>query len=235
MEIFSGFPVKTTCTPMPDLVFSSLLPQIQDTAELRVTLHLIWLLHQKQDYPRYVTLRDILEDRALLSGFSTDPAAETSRGLALALERGTFLRITVEEKDGKPEDLYFLNSDADRGVLERMKRGKLVSDASSRLKMPPPLEGRSNIFALYEDNIGLLTPIIAEELKEAERLYPTSWIEDAFKLAIRLNRRRWQTVAKILERWATEGKDDGKPGRDSKKDTDPGRSWKERYPDIVRD
>ena len=33
-------------------------------------------------------------------------------------------------------------------------------------------EKSPNIFTMYEENIGLLTPMIAEELRDAEKTYP---------------------------------------------------------------
>ena len=35
---------------------------------------------------------------------------------------------------------------------------------------------KPNIFSLYEANIGIITPLIAEELKDAELQYPEAWI-----------------------------------------------------------
>jgi DNA replication protein len=60
---------------------------------------------------------------------------------------------------------------------------------------------------LYEQNIGPLTPLLAEELMDAERTYPASWLEDAFREAVELNKRSWRYVQRILERWAAEGKE----------------------------
>jgi DnaD/phage-associated family protein len=67
---------------------------------------------------------------------------------------------------------------------------------------------RPNIFVLYEQNIGPLTPLLAEELVEAEDTYPALWIEDAFREAVELNKRSWRYIQRILERWAAEGKTD---------------------------
>jgi len=36
------------------------------------------------------------------------------------------------------------------------------------------------------------TYMIAEELKEAEKLYPARWIEEALKEAVMLNKRSWK-------------------------------------------
>jgi DnaD/phage-associated family protein len=90
-----------------------------------------------------------------------------------------------------------------------------------------------NIFAIYEQNIGMITPMIAEELKEAERLYPPRWIEEAFKEAVTLNKRSWKYIARILERWASEGKDSGEHRRDIKKDG-PDKYIKGKYGHLVK-
>ena len=95
-------------------------------------------------------------------------------------------------------------------------------------------EEKPSIFALYEQNIGLLTPMIAEELKEAEKLYPVSWIEEAFKEAVSLNKRNWRYIARILERWASEGKESGEFRRDSKEEKGPSRYLKGKYGHLVR-
>ena len=66
--------------------------------------------------------------------------------------------------------------------------------------------------------MGLLQPLVADELRQAEREYPSEWIEEAFRLAAEANVRRWSYVRAILERWSTEGKGDGTSRRDSKED-----------------
>ena len=76
---------------------------------------------------------------------------------------------------------------------------------------------RPNIFAQYEDNIGMLTPMVADELREAESHYPMSWIDEAFKEAVTQNKRSWRYVSRILERWDREGRHHGKSGRYPKK------------------
>ncbi|MBI2942219.1 MAG: DnaD domain protein [Chloroflexi bacterium] len=72
--------------------------------------------------------------------------------------------------------------------------------------MAPAAAG--NIFERYEQNIGLLTPLIVEAIREAEKLYPAAWIEEAIGEAVKYNRRSWKYVERILERWAVEGKQD---------------------------
>ncbi len=208
---FAGFPRKVRFTPVPSPLFGPLLEQIDDLAELKCTLRVIWLLHEKRGFPRYVTLADLLGDRVLAKGLRGDgdsPRGAIARGLGLAVERGTLL---ASESGGK-ERIYMLNTEADRKALGDMA-GRPAKEARAPRSQPAPeypVE-RPNIFSLYEDNIGMLSPMIAEDLKEAEEAYPEKWIEDAFREAVANNKRSWRYIETILERWAREGRSDGGP------------------------
>jgi DNA replication protein len=136
------------------------------------------------------------------------------------------------EREGEPEDVYFVNTEANREVIARVENGELSLGALPRTQ-PYVKEERPNIFTLYEQNIGLLTPMIAEELKEAEEMYPAPWIEDAFREAVSLNKRSWRYIARILQRWSSEGKESGESRRDSKKKRDPDRYVKGKYGHLV--
>jgi DnaD/phage-associated family protein len=65
---------------------------------------------------------------------------------------------------------------------------------------------RPNIYVLYEQNIGLLTPLLANELEDAADHYPADWVEDAFREAVQQNKRNWKYIRAILRRWETEGR-----------------------------
>ena len=69
-------------------------------------------------------------------------------------------------------------------------------------------EGMLDI-AFSESNIGMLSPMIADELKEAEALYPSDWIADAFREAALQNARNWRYIVRILESWEREGRSRG--------------------------
>jgi DnaD/phage-associated family protein len=80
---------------------------------------------------------------------------------------------------------------------------------------------RSNIFKLYEQNFGALTPMIADALKDAEATYPAEWIENAMTEAVENNKRNWKYVEAILKRWQVDGPQSKKSGgtRDNSKRT----------------
>ena len=204
--------------PVPSPVFGPLLEQIDDLAELKCTLRVIWLLHQRRGFPRIVTLGDLRADRtldrALAQQGSMRPRLEDV--LARAVERGTLVMGSVRRGDAE-EPAYALNIEADRRALEAIGAVGLSANDGAPAEPAYAASERPNIFALYEDSIGMLSPIIADELREAESLYPPTWVEEAFREAVAQNKRSWRYVARILERWEREGRGDGEPGRHPKK------------------
>ena len=205
MKKFDGFADKMRYSSIPSAFFSAVVPDIEDIEELKATLHAMRLLIPKKGYPRYITFGDMLEG-------STMSKNALRSGLELAVSRGTILSVNLEN-DG----IYLLNTEADREAVDKIENGHIHIGQLFKGQPKETLK-RPNIFELYEGNIGVLTPMIAEALKEAEELYPADWIEEAIREAVSLNIRKWKYIASILERWAVEGKDVGKTGPDSKKD-----------------
>ncbi len=236
MKGFVGFPAgRLRFTPVPDLFFSELLPQIDNLPELKVTLHVIWILHLQKGPIRWVRREELLHDGVLLRGLKgagTTPERLVEEGLERAVARGTLLHLTGRRPDGGQEDWYLLNSEQGRRTVEKVGQGELELAPAAVLEEPQLELERPNIFVLYEQNIGTLQPMIGEELQEAEERYPAEWIAEAFKIAAEQNVRKWRYIRAILERWATEGKDDGKAGRDPEQDRY--RYIKGRYKDYVK-
>ena len=221
---FSGFSRDTAYTSVPNQLFGPLLEEIEDMAELKVTLRGIWLCHRQRGMPRMTPLAEFTRDRALLRGLGgsgVDAAQEVKRGLALAVARGTFLRYKPETP-GEGQEFYLLNTDHDRRALEKLQ-GRRIPEVESSLQagddLNPDLAPKPNIFTLYEENIGMLSPMLAEELKDAEETYPEEWLREAFAISVRENRRSWRYISGILRRWAAEGRDHGKPGRHPQEDS----------------
>ncbi len=236
MKEFQGFPARMEFTSIPNVFFSSLLPQITDMAELKTTLHVIAALYRKKGHPRYVSCGELLADTGLMDGLKAigDSPEDVLRGaLKMAAERGTLIRLALD-KDGDSEDVYLLNTASDRQTVAKIESGELKL---AGLKPSPQayvaVEELPDIFTLYEQNIGMLTPMIADELRDAENQYPEGWIRDAVKEAVLHNKRSIKYIAKILENWSVEGRSDGTYQRDSKK-TDPDKYVKGKYGHMVR-
>jgi DnaD/phage-associated family protein len=236
MSQFTGFPAKMQFTALPNLFFSHLLPQISDVAELKTTLYIFWVIYNKRGYPRFTTYRELAGNSGLMAGLrEKGKSADEILGDALdrAVERGTILHLVLDI-DGVPEDIYLLNTESDRRLVSRIQNGELsLSGLKAGGQAHIKTEELPDIFRLYEENIGMLTPLIADELREAEKLYPEAWIRDAIAEAVNQNKRKWSYISAILERWAAEGKSDGTYQRDIKK-TGPDKYLKQKYGHMVR-
>ena len=90
-------------------------------------------------------------------------------------------------------------------------------ESGIRQILSAPLE-RPNIFKLYEENIGPLTPLIADALKDAEEIYSAEWIAETIELAVKNNKRNWKYCEAILKRWKEEGRAEKQDRRDAEKD-----------------
>ncbi len=204
MTTFNGFTDSETFTQVPDSFFRQLLNEITDTDELKVTLYALWRI-EHMDGPFRAMCQPDFEVEAL--GLSAD---EIAAGVAKAVERGSLLK-SVHEADV----FYFLNSPRGRAAAEAFAKGNWR--ASAQVRSAPPME-RPNVFKLYEENIGPLTPLIADALKDAESLYYPEWIEEALIIAVKNNKRSWKYVEAILKRW----KEEGRNGQKDKQNADKG-------------
>lgn len=212
---FAGFPSRPQATAIPNVFFSDVLAGLaDDPAAVGVALYAFRLLMAARGFPRYIEAGALASDASLAAYLAAancgDDALE--RGLARACDAGVLLPLTVE-REGARRTLYFLNAPADRRGLEAVRSGA-VDLGRPVAATPPPAQPRSGVFALYESLVGTLSPLIADELAEAERLYPPEWLEAAFREAAAQNARSWRYVSRILERWAVEGRDHAKTERD---------------------
>jgi len=234
MTQFQGFPSggRVQFTAVPNAFFSAVLPQITDIHELKATLHIIAALYNRKGYPRFIRYGELVGDATLMQGLNG--SEETLRdALKKAVERGTLLSLSVENESAS-EDIYFLNDESSRQAVEKIRSGELkLSGLKAGTQVPVPTEELPDIFTLYEENIGMLTPMIADELRDAEKLYPLDWIRDAVKEAALHNKRNIKYIAKILENWSVEGRSDGTYQRDSK-ETGPQKYFKGKYGHMVR-
>ena len=213
MRSFAGFPPGAMRqTPIPDLFFSELLPAIDTRDELVLTLFMFWSLNRQEGYPRYLTMAELRRETVLQQALAHPPQPDLEAALCQAVdracERGTLLRLRIADQEGE-EAYLFINTPEGRRAVEQVKDGSLILERRGFVREAQPVEPRPTIYELYEQNVGLLQPLIAEQLQQAEADYPPEWIEDAFRIAIESNVRNWRYIAAILDRWSREGKDDG--------------------------
>ena len=213
---FGGFLVATDpAVAVPRAFFTDVAPQVTEIAELQTTLAVFRLAAEAGGLEEPVAHEAILRDRPLraalrVTGSPREPDRRIVTGLDLAVGRGSLLAFAAEA--GTARRLwYYVNTPVNQALVAAMARGAVA---------PPPVvwpDGavptvvpeRPNVFRLYEQNIGLLTPLIADHLVDALERYPQEWIEDAIAEAVAYNRRSWRYVQRILEQWATQGRGSG--------------------------
>ena len=194
---FDGFPSGSRSVPVPAPLLGSLLAEIDDGAELRCTLRFFWHLAQRRGFGRAVPAPVLLTDEVLLRALGSTDAVR--RALDAAVARGTLLAAA----DAAGERTYLANDPDGRRAARAMAPD--VGERGSSAEATAPAE-RPNVFELYETNIGMLTPMLAEQLRDAEATYPEEWIEAAMREAVDNNARTWRYVARVLERWAKQGR-----------------------------
>ena len=234
MKTFEGFNAKAGFTRIPNSFFNQLMSQIDDITELRLNLYIMSKIYIMKGFPRFLRLSEITADASFLSSASRPSTAlkSLSKALDYATQRGTILQLEVVIS-GETETLYFLNDDEGKRAIEAIAIGKVKLTDIEPIDIPEPTSPIPNVFKLYEDNIGMLSPMLADELKVAEKDYPTQWIADAIKEAVENNKRNLKYILKILERWAAQGKEDGTHQRRFEKE-DPDKYVKGKYGHLVR-
>ncbi len=201
MTKFIGFSDSETFTQIPDSFFRQLLNEISDGDELKVTLYALWRMEHMDGPIR--ALREIDFDVNDL-GITE---MEVHSSLDKALEHGSLLRSSHGN-----DVFYFLNSPRGRVAAEAFTKGDWLEKGNIH---STPME-RPNIFKLYEENIGPLTPMIADALKDAENTFSPGWIAEAMELAVKNNKRNWKYAEAILKRWKEEGRAEKQDRRDNK-------------------
>lgn len=190
---------------LPAYFFSELLPAIDDLAELKLTVFCLAALGQKEGKHRYLRFSELQSDESLQKALAAAGSAwlETLRvNLNRAVARGALLEAAIAP--GETVECFYLPNDTKgQALYEQIQRGDWRPTADDDIEVLPP---RPSIYALYEENIGALTPMIAESLAEAQASHPREWIEDAIRYAVERNARSWRYISKVLEAWQQEGR-----------------------------
>lgn len=213
---FGGFLISTDpVVGVPQAFFTDVLPQLTDISEIQVTLAVFRLAATSGGFEAPLQAEAILRDAALRAalrvvGSPREPDNRIQTGLDLALGRGTLLRFAAEQR-GKRTVWYYVNTPVNQALIAAMSRGAIAPPPVvwDEGEIPHIVPDRPNVFRLYEQNVGLLTPLIADRLVDALETYPAAWIEEAIAEAVSYNRRSWRYIQRILEQWASAGRDPG--------------------------
>lgn len=218
---FSGFrEEQLELVRLPETFFTQLLPLVDSLPQLRLLLYLFWYFEQQEGEIRHILYKNLAADPVLLQ--MTGGEAGLQKALQDLITIGAVLNAQPENES---EVHYFINSPQGRKAVKAIQNRQWQRNIQSKIPIQMPGD-RPNIFELYEQNIGVITPMIAEILKDDEKNYPNDWIEEAIRIAVTRNVRKWKYVQAILERWQKEGRGNEQNRRDDSQDPDSYRkSW----------
>ena len=219
--------------PVPAQLFTEILPRLHNESQLRATLYTWYAIASKGSGQRYVYLSQLLTDPVLLSWITHLGGKNGIRhGLDLSCKEGIFLQLQIGEDD----KILAPNDESGARLITDMKSESVAHHKQSRDLNPETNYERtvvSNVIEKYENEIGMLTPVIADMIAIAEQTYPTTWILEALDIAAQSNARSWKYVTAILARWKNEGKNNGNEETSRFSSRQSGRE-QNRYDSVIR-
>jgi DNA replication protein len=204
---------RDRAVPIPRSFFERHLPRIRDLPALKLLLTVYRMTAELDPMAPFVSEEALFADRQLLDGIrlagsSREPLDDLRHAIDVLVAHDAVVRVCVEEADSQTFWLMAREPDYQQLLNAYMRGERLFPYGRSHALAPRIVVERPNVFRLYEQNIGVVTPLIADQLVEAIELYPDGWIEEAINEAVSLNRRNWRYIQRILQRWATEGRGD---------------------------
>jgi len=195
-------------TQVPNDLFDEIMRDMEG-AELKVILAIVRLTvgyHREE-------VKCSIPKLAAITGLSRNGTKAAAKA---AQERGLIERLNPNAQGSAEWGLILTRSVSDPSGGQSVPPPRSVSDPQVRLKestkdnkINTTTDAAKNVYQLYEENIGALTPLIADKLRDAESIYPPSWFADAISISVDANVRRWDYIEAILNRWRVRGKDDG--------------------------
>lgn len=174
------------------------------------------------------------EQLAILSGMSAGKASESRK---YWIDLG-FLKGEIRQDPGYPQPVWHITvpdlwkkniewCEANPKIQDRVnfmlsQKSLHVVKPSPDEERPSPHETKNNqqqeelnidkrmviLSKLYQNNIAVITPLVADILRDAVIEFPDStWYEPAFKIAIENNARNWKYIQKVLSNWKIKGRD----------------------------
>jgi DNA replication protein len=218
--MFTGFPEgKQILIRIPSQFFNEILPGLDYLPELKLMLYVFWRLELMEGPTRYLLLQDIVSDETFMRGLQANNLSSIEvlqDALERSVARGVLLRVETTLRQ-KKQVCYFLNSPKGRAAVEALDQGKW---SLPELNQAPVewLTRQQDIFSLYEENIGPLTPLLSDAIHDAEATYPEAWIKEAITIAAEKNKRSWNYIKAVLKRWQEEGRYEREDRQDIEKD-----------------
>lgn len=196
-----GFPLADdfATTRVPNAVLGRVLSTTDDSNEIKLILRAIWLLEHQRGYPRYITRDDLRRDRVL--SVAIPDQSDFDRILKSAIERDVFVEASINDNT-----CLMLNTEsARRALIEISPTTDNLNKDDNGWETAATSAGPVDAFRAYEENIGILSPMIRQSILAALEDFTDEDITHAVRIAVENESRSWSSVAGVLRRWARDG------------------------------
>ena len=221
-DAFVGFPAGgLEEVPIPARLLPDLLSRIDSLAETRLTLYCYQQIGRRSEQDAWVRAHDLRSDPVLLEMMSGLSELHSSRevlddALEKALVRNSLLGLELSGADGEPADkALFLNTEAGRRLRASMQAAGSAGRGDGRIPAVAQLS-EAEPFRIYHQNFGLLTPVLADQLRSLIEDFPLPWVCEAMEIAVARNKKALAYVKAILNRWEQEARESGEADRFSR-------------------
>lgn len=185
-------------TRVPNAVLSAVLNEVEESETVKLILRAVWLLERQRGFPASITVNELRHDRVLIRVFKSKE--KFNAALDQSLNLGVLIKFELNNTDA-----LMLNTVSATRQVENVKDTQPESieedgwDASVGSEMP------NDAFRAYEENIGILSPMIRENITAALQDFSDEDIIEAIKIAVENENRSWSYVAGVLRKWARDG------------------------------
>ena len=196
-----GFPIADdfATTRVPNSVLGRVLSTIDDAYEIKLILRAIWLLEHQRGYPPCITRNDLRRDRIL--SVTIPDQSDFDRILNSAIERGVFVQVSINDNSC----LMFNTESARRASIEVSPTIDNLNKDDNGWETAAASAGPVDAFRAYEENIGILSPMIRQSILAALEDFTDEDITRAVRIAVENESRSWSFVAGVLRRWTRDG------------------------------
>jgi DnaD/phage-associated family protein len=177
--------------------------------ELQTLLAFIRLLADGDDDNSIIDEESIIGNERLNAILVTTAVSQSStsrimRALNQAVVRGALTRTSVVTSNRQFIQYQLGASPTPTPGPQDHETDALEGKASA--STPAGNKQAASVYAAYEDNIGMLSPLVADQIRLALELYPAFWIHEAINEAVAYNRRQWRYVQRTLQNWSADGR-----------------------------
>lgn len=185
-------------TRVPNAVLSAVLNEVEESGTVKLILRAVWLLERQRGFPASITVNELRHDRVLIRVFKSKERFDAA--LDQSLNLGVLIKFELNNADA-----LMLNTVSATRQVGHAKGAQSENIDDDGWDASVGSETPDDAFRAYEENIGILSPMIRENITAVLQDFSDEDIIEAIKIAVENENRSWSYVAGVLRKWARDG------------------------------